>query len=73
MLFKSLYFILLVFFSFSLSSIVFVIITAYSYDNIGLSEKNKTPIDHVIVISQGRRSLIIILEAMKKVMVFQKM
>jgi phospholipase C len=56
MLFKFLYFILLVFFSFSLSSIVFVIITAYSYDNIGLSEKNKTPIDHVIVISQGRRS-----------------
>jgi phospholipase C len=46
----------LVFFSFSLSSIVFVIITAYSYDNISLSQKNKTPIDHVIVISQGRRS-----------------
>ena len=56
MLFKSLYFILLVFFSFSISSIVFVITTAYSYDNIGLSQKNKTPIDHVIVISQGRRS-----------------
>ncbi|MDW0149043.1 MAG: alkaline phosphatase family protein [Nitrososphaeraceae archaeon] len=56
MLFKSLYFILLVFFSFSISSIVFVITTAYSYDNLGLSQKNKTPIDHVIVISQGRRS-----------------
>jgi phospholipase C len=56
MLFKSLYFILLVFFSFSISSIVFVITTAYSYDNFGLSQKNKTPIDHVIVISQGRRS-----------------
>ncbi|HEX5981306.1 MAG TPA: alkaline phosphatase family protein [Nitrososphaeraceae archaeon] len=56
MLFKSPYFILLVFFSFSISSIVFVITTAYSYDNIGLSQKNKTPIDHVIVISQGRRS-----------------
>jgi phospholipase C len=56
MLFKSLYFILLVFFSFSISSIVFVITTAYTYDNLGLSQKNKTPIDHVIVISQGRRS-----------------
>lgn len=56
MLFKSLYFILLVFFSFSMSSIIFVITTAYSYDNLGLSQKNKTPIDHVIVISQGRRS-----------------
>ena len=56
MLFKSLYFILLVFFSFSISSIVFVITTAYSYDNLCLSHKNKTPIDHVIVISQGRRS-----------------
>ena len=56
MLFKSFYFILLVFFSFSISSIVFVITTAYTYDNLGLSQKNKTPIDHVIVISQGRRS-----------------
>jgi len=56
MLFKSLYFILLVFFSFSISSIVFVVTIAYSYDNFGLSQKNKTPIDHVIVISQGRRS-----------------
>lgn len=56
MLFKSLYFIFLVFFFFSISSIVFVITTAYSYDNIDLSQKNKTPIDHVIVISQGRRS-----------------
>src|ERR687898_925473 len=56
MLFKSLYFILLVFFSFSISTIVFVITTAYSYDNIGSSQKNKTPIDYVIVISQGRRS-----------------
>ena len=56
MLFQSLYFILLVFFSFSISSIVFVITTAYTYDNLGLSQKNKTPIDHVIVISQGRRS-----------------
>lgn len=56
MLFKSLYFILLIFFSFSLSSIVFVITIAYSHDNIDLSQKNKTPIDHVIVISQGRRS-----------------
>ena len=56
MLFKSLYFIFLVFFFFSISSIVFVITTAYSYDNLGLSQKNKTPIDHVIVISQGRRS-----------------
>jgi phospholipase C len=56
MLFKSLYFILLVFFSFSISSIVFVITTAYTYDTLGLSQKNKTPIDHVIVISQGRRS-----------------
>ncbi|MDW3626180.1 MAG: alkaline phosphatase family protein [Nitrososphaeraceae archaeon] len=46
----------MVFFSFSISSIVFVITTAYSYDNLGLSQKNKTPIDHVIVISQGRRS-----------------
>jgi phospholipase C len=56
MLFKSFSFLLLVFFSFSLCSIVFVITIAYSYDNIGLSQKNKTPIDHVIVISQGRRS-----------------
>jgi len=56
MLFKSFFFLLLVFFSFSLCSIVFVITIAYSYDNIGLSQKNKTPIDHVIVISQGRRS-----------------
>lgn len=56
MLFKSFYFILLVFFSFSISSIVFVITTAYTYDSLGLSQKNKTPIDHVIVISQGRRS-----------------
>ena len=56
MLFKSLYFILLFFFSFSISSIVFVVTIAYSYDNFGLSQKNKTPIDHVIVISQGRRS-----------------
>ena len=56
MLFKSFYFILLVFFSFSISSIVFVITTSYTYDNLGLSQKNKTPIDHVIVISQGRRS-----------------
>ena len=56
MLFKSFSFLLLVFFSFSLCSIVFVITIASSYDNIGLSQKNKTPIDHVIVISQGRRS-----------------
>jgi phospholipase C len=56
MLFKSLYFILLVFFFFSISSIFFVITTSYSYDTLGLSQKNKTPIDHVIVISQGRRS-----------------
>lgn len=56
MLFKSFSFLLLVFFSLSLCSIVFVITIAYSYDNIGLSQKNKTPIDHVIVISQGRRS-----------------
>jgi phospholipase C len=56
MLFKFFSFLLLVFFSFSLCSIVFVITIAYSYDNIGLSQKNKTPIDHVIVISQGRRS-----------------
>ncbi len=56
MLFKYFSFLLLVFFSFSLCSIVFVITIAYSYDNIGLSQKNKTPIDHVIVISQGRRS-----------------
>ena len=56
MLFKSFSFLFLVFFSFSLCSIVFVITIAYSYDNIGLSQKNKTPIDHVIVISQGRRS-----------------
>ena len=56
MLFKSLYFIFLIFFCFSLSSIVFVITAVYSQDNNGLSQKNKTPIDHVIVISQGRRS-----------------
>ncbi len=56
MLFKSFSFLFLVFFSFSLCSIVFVITIAYSDDNIGLSQKNKTPIDHVIVISQGRRS-----------------
>jgi phospholipase C len=56
MLFKYFSFLLLVFFSFSLCSIVLVITIAYSYDNIGLSQKNKTPIDHVIVISQGRRS-----------------
>jgi phospholipase C len=56
MLFKSLYFIFLIFFYFSLSSIVFVITAVYSQDNNGLSQKNKTPIDHVIVISQGRRS-----------------
>ena len=56
MLFKSFSFLFLVFFSFSLCSIVFVITIAYSYDNIGLSQKNQTPIDHVIVISQGRRS-----------------
>ena len=56
MIFKALYFILLVFFSLSISGIVFVITTVYSHENIELSQKNKTPIDHVIVISQGRRS-----------------
>jgi len=56
MLLKSLYFLLLVFFSFSFSSTVFVITLTYSYDNIDLSQGNKTPIDHVVVISQGRRS-----------------
>ena len=56
MIFKALYFILLVFFSLSISGIVFVITTVYSHENTELSQKNKTPIDHVIVISQGRRS-----------------
>jgi phospholipase C len=45
-----------VIFTFSISSNVFVITTVYSNENKELSQENKTPIDHVIIISQGRRS-----------------
>jgi phospholipase C len=44
-----------VIFTLSISSNVFVITTVYS-ENKELSQENKTPIDHVIIISQGRRS-----------------
>src|ERR671910_257719 len=52
-----LFLLLLVFIFFSSNGIIiFVIKTAYSLDNSDSHEKNKTPIEHVIIISQGRRS-----------------
>lgn len=56
MKFKPFFLLLLVFIFFSSSGIIFVIETAYSLDNSDSYEKNKTPIEHVIIISQGRRS-----------------
>jgi phospholipase C len=56
MIIKAFCFVFVVFFTLSISSNVFVITTVYSNENIDLSQKNKTPIDHVIIISQGRRS-----------------
>src|ERR687897_985342 len=52
-----LFLLLLVFIFFSSNGIIiFVIKTVYSLDNSDSHEKNKTPIEHVIIISQGRRS-----------------
>src|SRR5918994_3238703 len=51
-----LFLLLLAFIFFSSIGIIFVIKTAYSLDNSDSYEKNKTPIEHVIIISQGRRS-----------------
>ena len=56
MIIKASCFVFVVFFTLSISSNVFVITTVYSNENKDLSQKNKTPIDHVIIISQGRRS-----------------
>ena len=45
-------------FFFSFNGILFVNNIAYSSidNNTTLSEKNRTPIEHIIIISQGRRS-----------------
>jgi hypothetical protein len=56
MRFEILFFLLLVFILFSFSSAIFVVNTAFSLENSNSSEKNKTPIEHIIIISQGRRS-----------------
>ena len=56
MIIKTSCFVFVVFFTLSISSNIFVITTVYSNENKDLSQKNKTPIDHVIIISQGRRS-----------------
>ena len=47
---------ILIFIFFTSNGIIFVINTAYSLDNIDSYNKSKTPIEHVIIISQGRRS-----------------
>src|SRR5919107_548963 len=56
MRFEPLFLLLLVFLFFSSNGIIFVIKTVNSLDNSDSYEKNKTPIEHVIIISQGRRS-----------------
>jgi len=56
MRFEPLFLLLLVFIFFSSNGIIFVIKTAYSLNNSYSYEKNKTPIENVIIISQGRRS-----------------
>ena len=56
MIIKASCFVFVVFFTLSITSNIFVITTVYSNENKDLSQKNKTPIDHVIIISQGRRS-----------------
>ncbi len=56
MRFEGLFFLLLVFIFFSSNTVIFAIKTAYSLDNSNSFEKNKTPIEHIIIISQGRRS-----------------
>jgi phospholipase C len=53
---ESLFFLLLVLIFFSSNGVIFVVKTAYSLDNSNSLGKNKTPIEHIIIISQGRRS-----------------
>jgi phospholipase C len=53
---STLFLLLLVFFLLSSTGTIFVINSVYSQDNNDLGGKNKTPIEHIIIISQGRRS-----------------